>query len=174
MHSCVVADITLLVLTAAQLEERMHVDARGIDLAIGAKGSALQIILSSVYQLDVPTGSFAWSQAQQIASRPEVKLAMPLVIQDNYGGFRVVGTSHDYVRHYQGRLRDGELWSAPLQAVIGAEVAERTGMRVGWSLTVNHGPGNQTALAHIDNPFTVVGVLWPTGTVLDHLILTDV
>ena len=59
----------LLVLTAAQLEERMHVDARGIDLVVGAKGSALQIILSSVYQLDVPTGTIAWTAAQQIASR---------------------------------------------------------------------------------------------------------
>ena len=169
-----VAAITLLVLTAAQLEERMHVDARGIDLVVGAKGSALQIILSSVYQLDVPTGSFGWSQAQMISSRPEVKQAFPLVIQDNYLGFRVIGTSPDYVRHHGGRLRDGALWSAPLQAVIGDEVAQRTGMRVGWSLTVNHGAGHQTALAHNENPFTVVGVLWPTGTVLDHLILTDV
>ena len=169
-----VAAITLLVLTAAQLEERMHVDARGIDLVVGAKGSALQIILSSVYQLDVPTGSVPWTQAQQIASRPEVKVWMPLVIQDNYAGFRVIGTNHEYVRHHGGRIRDGQLWSGPLQAVIGAEVAERTGMRVDWSLTVNHGAGHQTALAHADNPFKVVGVLWPTGTVLDHLILTDV
>jgi len=169
-----VAAITLLVLTAAQLEERMHVDARGIDLVVGAKGSALQIILSSVYQLDVPTGAFPWSQAQQIASRPEVKLAMPVVIQDNYMGFRVIGTSHDYIRHYGGRIRDGALWSGPLQAVIGAEVATQTGMRVDWSVTVNHGAGHQTALAHNENPLKVVGVLWPTGTVLDHLILTDV
>ncbi|HEX2829922.1 MAG TPA: FtsX-like permease family protein [Burkholderiales bacterium] len=169
-----VAAITLLVLTAAQLEDRMHVDARGIDLVVGSKGSALQIILSSVYQLDVPTGAFGWTQAQQIASRPEVKQALPIVIQDNYLGFRVIGTTHDYISHYGGRLRDGALWSGPLQAVIGDEVAARTGMRVGWSLTVNHGPGHQTALAHNENPFTVVGVLWPTGTVLDHLILTDV
>ena len=169
-----VAAITLLVLTAAQLEERMHVDARGIDLVVGAKGSALQIILSSVYQLDVPTGSIGWDQAQQIATRPEVKLAMPVAITDNYAGFRVIGTTHDYVRHYRGRLRDGEMWKAPLQAVIGAEVAARTPLRVGWSLTVNHGAASETQLAHSENPFTVVGVLWATGTVLDHLILTDV
>jgi putative ABC transport system permease protein len=169
-----VAAITLLVLTAAQLEERMHVDARGIDLVVGAKGSALQIILSSVYQLDVPTGTLTWTQAQQIASRPEVKLAMPVAIMDNYEGFRVVGTTHDYVKHYQGRLRDGQLWSAPMQAVIGAEVAARTRMQVGWSLTVTHGAAARYAAAHIEHPFTVVGVLWPTGNVLDHLILTDV
>jgi putative ABC transport system permease protein len=169
-----VAAITLLVLTAEQLEERMHVDSRGIDLVVGAKGSALQIILSSVYQLDVPTGSIPWGQALQIAAKPEVKQAIPISLADNYDGFRVVGTTHDYIRQYDARLREGELWHAPLQAVIGAEVAARTRLRAGWSLTVNHGTAHQTAAPHTDYPLNVVGVLWPTGTVLDHLILTDV
>jgi putative ABC transport system permease protein len=78
-----VAAITLLVLTAEQLEERMHVDSRGIDLVVGAKGSALQIILSSVYQLDVPTGTIPWGQALQIAAKPEVKQAIPIALADN-------------------------------------------------------------------------------------------
>ncbi|MDB5901867.1 MAG: hypothetical protein JWM26_745 [Betaproteobacteria bacterium] len=169
-----VAAITLLVLTAEQLEERMHVDSRGIDLVVGAKGSALQIILSSVYQLDVPTGSIPWGQALQIAAKPEVKQAIPIALADNYEGFRVVGTTHDYVMQYDARLREGELWHAPLEAVIGAEVAARTSLRAGWSLTVNHGMARQSEAPHTDYPFKVVGVLWPTGTVLDHLILTDV
>jgi putative ABC transport system permease protein len=169
-----VAAITLLVLTAEQLEERMHVDSRGIDLVVGAKGSALQIILSSVYQLDVPTGSIPWGQALQIAAKPEVKQAIPIALADNYEGFRVVGTTHDYVRQYDARLREGELWHGPLQAVIGAEVAARTSLRVGWSLTVNHGMARESEAPHTDYPLKVVGVLWPTGTVLDHLILTDV
>jgi putative ABC transport system permease protein len=169
-----VAAITLLVLTAEQLEERMHVDSRGIDLVVGAKGSALQIILSSVYQLDVPTGTIPWGQALQIAAKPEVKQAIPIALADNYDGFRVVGTTHDYVRQYDARLREGALWQGPFEAVIGAEVAARTQLRVGWSLTVNHGMARQAESPHTDHPFKVVGVLWPTGTVLDHLILTDV
>ena len=52
-----IATITLLLLATSQLEERMQRDARGIDLVVGAKGSPMQIILSSIYQLDVPTGT---------------------------------------------------------------------------------------------------------------------
>ena len=56
-----VATITLLLLATSQLEERMQRDARGIDLVVGAKGSPMQIILSSIYQLDVPTGNVPWN-----------------------------------------------------------------------------------------------------------------
>ena len=62
-----IATITLLLLTTSQLEERMQRDARGIDLVVGAKGSPMQIILSSIYQLDVPTGNVSWKQAQELA-----------------------------------------------------------------------------------------------------------
>ena len=54
-----VATITLLLLATSQLEERMQRDARGIDLVVGAKGSPMQIILSSIYHLDVPTGNIS-------------------------------------------------------------------------------------------------------------------
>ena len=62
-----VATITLLLLATSQLEERMQRDARGIDLVVGAKGSPMQIILSSIYHLDVPTGNISWKQAQEVA-----------------------------------------------------------------------------------------------------------
>lgn len=168
-----VAAITLLLLTAEQMEERMHIDARGIDLVVGAKGSALQIILSSVYQLDVPTGTIAWSQAQQIARKPEVKKAIPIAVADNYHGFRVVGTSPDYVAHYQAQFRDGALWRSPFEAVVGSEAAVRTRLRVGSTFAAAHGTGHQNDPVH--GPlYRVAGVLSPTGTVLDHLILVDV
>ena len=168
-----VAAITLLLLTADQLEGRMSLDARGIDLVVGPKGSALQIILSSVYQLDVPAGTIPWSRAQEIAKKPEVKKAIPLALADNYRGIRVVGTTYDYVTHYDGRLRDGRLWQAPFEAVTGSEAAARAQLRVGSTFVAAHGTTHETELVHDEHPYRVVGVLWPTGTVLDHLILTD-
>ena len=168
-----VSAVTLLVLTAQQLETRMHLDSRGIDLVVGAKGSALQIVLSSVYQLDVPTGAIAWSEARQIAQKPEVREAIPLAITDHYRGFRVVGTTHDYVSHYDATLRDGELWHSEFEAVLGSEAAARTGLRVGSTFSATHGAEHQHNLAHDEHMYRVVGVLGATGTVLDHLIVTD-
>ena len=52
-----VATLVILVLFSSQLSERFARDAQGIDLVVGAKGSPLQLILSSIYQVDVPTGN---------------------------------------------------------------------------------------------------------------------
>lgn len=170
-----IATITLLMLASSQLEERMHRDARGIDLVVGAKGSPMQIILSSIYQLDVPTGNIAWKQAQELAKHRGVKKTLPLAMGDNFKGFRIVGTNHDYVTHYGAELREGRLWSAPLEAVLGAEVARQSGLGVGATFSGAHGMGGGGGEhLHEEHPYRVTGVLRPTGTVADRIVLTDV
>jgi putative ABC transport system permease protein len=170
-----VATITLLLLTTHQLEERMHRDARGIDLVVGAKGSPMQIILSSIYQLDVPTGNIPWRQAQELIAHRGVKQAIPLALGDNYQGFRIVGTSHSYVTHYGGELREGRLWQAPLEAVLGSDVAARSGLAIGATFMGAHGLGGGGSGEHLhdEHPYRVVGILRPTGSVVDRIVLTD-
>jgi putative ABC transport system permease protein len=169
-----IATIALLMLASGQLEERMHRDARGIDLVVGAKGSPMQIILSSIYQLDVPTGNIPWKQARELAKHRGVKRALPLAMGDNHRGFRIVGTNHEYVAHYGGELRDGRLWSAPLEAVLGSEVAAQTGLAVGASFAGAHGLKGDSEHMHEEHPYRVVGVLRPTGSVIDRIVMTDV
>ncbi len=170
-----VAMITLLLLTTSQLEERMQSDARGIDLVVGAKGSPMQIILSSIYHLDVPTGNVSWKQAQELARHRMVKKMIPLALGDNHEGFRIVGTHHDYVVHYGARLAQGRLWEKPLEAVLGADVAARTGLGPGANFVGAHGLGGSAGEhMHGEHPYRVVGVLAPSGTVVDRVILTDV
>jgi len=170
-----IATITLLLLTTSQLEERMHRDARGIDLVVGAKGSPMQIILSSIYQLDVPTGNVSWKQAQELARHRMVKKVIPLALGDNHKGFRIVGTHHDYVAHYGARLAQGRLWQAPLEAVLGAEVAAATGLKLDATFFGAHGLGGREGEhMHEMHPYRVVGVFAPTGSVVDRIVLTDV
>ena len=169
-----IATITLLLIASSQLEERMMRDARGIDLVVGAKGSPMQIILSSIYQLDVPTGNIPLKQAQELAKHRGVKQALPLAMGDNFRGFRIVGTNHDYVKHYGAELREGRLWSAPLEAVLGADVAKETGLAVGGTFTGAHGVKGDSEHMHDEHPYKVVGVFKPSGTVVDRIVLTDV
>ena len=172
-----IATITLLLLATSQLEERMQRDARGIDLVVGAKGSPMQIILSSIYQLDVPTGNVSWKQAQELARHRAVKKMIPLALADNYRGFRIVGTNHDYAEHYGVRLAQGRLWQAPLEAVLGAEIAARTGLAMDATFIGAHGMGageREGDVMHETHSYRVVGVLAPTGTVVDRVVLTDV
>lgn len=168
-----IGTITLLLLATTQLDQRMRRDAQGIDLVIGAKGSPLQIILSAIYHLDVPTGNIAYTQAKEIAAHRAVKKTIPLALGDSYRGFRIAGTTHGYVEHYGATLAAGRLWEKPLDAVIGAEVAARTGHGPGAKFAGAHGLGDGGD-AHEGADYVVVGVLATSGTVLDRLVLTSV
>ena len=168
-----VGTIIALILTLAQAEERMERDTAGVDLVIGAKGSPLQLILSSVFQMDIPTGNVPVAEAAPIISAPQVKLAIPLALGDSFKTFRIVGTEPVYADLYGATLLEGRLWAKPLEAVVGAEVARLTGLRIGQRFAGSHGltEGGET---HAGHPYIVVGLLKSTGTVADRLILTSV
>lgn len=169
-----VAAVTLLLLSSGQLEERVYRDARGIDLVVGAKGSPTQIILSSIYELDVPTGSISWSEAQEIAKHHGVRKAIPLALGDTYAGFRIAATSQDYVTHYGAQVLEGRLWHAPMEAVLGADVAASTRGRIGSTFVATHGLIGSAGEPHADHTYRIVGVLARTGSVIDQLVVTDV
>jgi len=168
-----VATITVLILVTAQLENRMGRDARGIDLVAGAKGSPMQLVLSAVFHLDAPTGNIPLAEANALAKQRFVKKAIPLALGDSYKSFRIVGSNHEYPAHYGARVADGRLWSAPMEATLGAEVAARAKLAVGAKFAGAHGLG-EGGDEHENEPYQVVGVLAPTGTVIDRLILTSV
>jgi len=168
-----VGTITLLALVTNQIEDRMRRDAEGFDLVIGAKGSPMQIILSSIYALDVPTGNIPLEQAKELAKHRMVKQAIPLALGDSFKGFRIVGVPTDYIAHYRGEVSAGRLYAKPMEAVLGATVARETALTPGAQFTGVHGLDGGGE-AHDDKPYTVVGVLARTGTVLDRLVLTAV
>ena len=169
-----VGTIVVLMLLSAQFKAHLQRDVAGIDLVVGAKGSPLQLILSSVYHVDIPTGNILLSDAQAIAQHPMVAATIPLALGDAVQGFRIVGTDHSYIAHYRAELAAGELWQQPFQAMLGAAVAQRTEFEIGAEFIGSHGLGGSGLLGHDEHPFQVVGILKPTGTVLDRLVLTAV
>jgi putative ABC transport system permease protein len=108
-----VAVIVVVLLLRAQLEARMVGDTRGIDLVVGAKGSPLQLVLSAVYQIDVPAGNISLAEARRLARHPLVGSSVPMALGDAVAGFRIVGTTHEYVGWYGGRVEEGRLWRSP-------------------------------------------------------------
>lgn len=169
-----VATMVILVLFSAQLGERFQRDAEGIDLVVGAKGSPLQLILSSIYQVDAPTGNIPLETVDMLRRDPTVGQVIPLALGDSFRGFRIVGTEPSYIAHYQGVLAAGRGWDKPFETVIGAEVARRTGAGLGQKFVGSHGLAGGGGHEHAEHPFVVTGVLAPTGTVMDRLILTSV
>jgi len=167
-----VAMIVVLLLVNAQLQNEFANNLRGIDLVVGAKGSPMQLILSSVFHLDVPNGNIPLAQAERLSKHPMVREAIPLALGDNYRGFRIVGTTQAYPEHYRARLKaGGRYFNKEMEAVLGAEVAERCGLKPGDRFAGSHGLA-MGGEVHAQFPYTVVGILEPTDSVLDRLVLT--
>ena len=156
-----------------QFEKKMNQDAAGIDLVVGAKGSPLQLILAGVYHIDFPTGNIPMEEAQKLSRNRLVKNIIPMALGDNYQGFRIVGTNYDYPALYEATLADGSLWQKPFEVVLGSEVSEKSGYKVGDEFIGSHGI-SVGSHEHDANKFKVVGVLDRKGNVLDRLILTSV
>lgn len=170
-----VASLTILLLASSQLTERLQRNAQGIDLVVGAKGSPLQLILSSVYQMDQPTGNIPLASIDMLRRDPGVAAVVPLALGDNFRGYRIVGTEPSYAGLYDAEMREGRMFSEHGEAVMGAEVAGKLGASVGQKFVGSHGLGDdEGAGEHHAHPFTTVGILKPTGTVIDRLILTSV
>ncbi|MGX9782637.1 FtsX-like permease family protein [Janthinobacterium lividum] len=168
-----IAMMTFILGVSSQLEEHAERDAQGIDLVVGAKGSPLQLILSSVYHADIPTGNIPDGALAALAAQPLVKSAIPLALGDNFHGFRIVGSTTALLDHYGAHLAQGKLFTQAMQAVFGARAARETGATLGASFAGSHGLAAGGEL-HEHAPYTVTGILAPTGTVLDRLILTPV
>ena len=168
-----IATVVVVLLFERELEGRLGRDARGVDLVVGAKGSGLQLVLSAVFHIDVPTGNVRLPELREIARHPMVAGVIPLSLGDAYRGFRIVGTTHAYPNHYDARLAEGRLWERAMEAVAGAHAARETGLRTGNSFVGSHGLEGDSGFHHDEQPYRVVGVLKETGTVLDRLILVD-
>ncbi len=173
------AAITLVLLVSTQLDRAFERDLEGIDLVVGAKGSPLQLILAGVFHIDVPTGNIPLQEVQALQQNPLVAQVVPLSLGDSYQGYRIVGTTPDYVAHYRATLAEGTLWQQPMDAVLGASAARGIVKQghadqplAGATFIGSHGLGGG-GHAHGDHPYRVSGVLAPCGCVLDRLILTS-
>ena len=163
--------ISLLLLLNKQLDDQFRKNIKGIDMVLGAKGSPLQLILSSIYQIDSPVGNIPLDEAQRLTRNPMIKTAIPLAMGDNYRSFRIVGTNKKYLDHFDATVGQGRLFEKDLEVVIGPRVAEGAGLKLGDTFSGAHGL-DQEGEKHAGSNYTVVGVLNATNTVTDQLILT--
>lgn len=167
--------IVMLLLFNKQLKDNFDRNLAGIDLVIGAKGSPLQLILNSMYHIDAPTGNIAIEDVKPFLNprHPLIKAAIPLSLGDSYRGYRIVGTSPEFMDLYGLTLREGSMWATDFEVVIGHLVAKLANVRIGETFQSTHGLDDNPDLEHDHHTsFRVVGILDQTGTVGDQLILT--
>ncbi len=164
--------------------ERLRTEAResfantlsGTDLIVGARSGPVQLLLYAVFRIGDATNNISWKSYQDIADLPKVAWAVPISLGDSHRGFRVLGTTPAYFEHYRYardrelEITDGQRFSDLYDAVLGAEVAEKLGYRIGGSIIVAHGASDVSFARHDDKPFQVVGILARTGTPVDRTV----
>ena len=148
----------------------------GTDLIVGARSGPIQLLLYSVFRIGNPTNNISWSSWRAIADHPKVAWAIPLSLGDSHRGFRVLGTTLDYFKHFRYardrglEVAQGKVFNDLYDAVLGAEVAEALGYRIGDPIVIAHGAGDVSFARHEDKPFRVVGILARTGTPVDRTV----
>lgn len=165
--------ITVLLLVTDQLENKLSSNSKDIDLVVGAKGSPLQLILSSVYHVDFPTGNILKKDADALAKNPMVKRAVPLAMGDNFEGNRIIGTDTSFAGLYGLKIKEGRFWQKDFEVTVGAEVASAHQLKIGSRFYGAHGLVSN-ADVHRNRAYTVTGILQPQGNVTDHLVLTTI
>ena len=146
------------------------------DLIVGARSSQINLLLYSVFRLGDATNNVSWRTFERLAKHRDVAWAIPLSLGDSHRGFRVLGTNQTYFRHYRfGHDQPLEFAAGePLQdlydTVIGAEVARQLGYVLGDRIVIAHGLGSASFSQHKNKPFTITGILRPTGTPVDRTV----
>ena len=164
--------------------ERLRTEARagfantlsGTDLIVGSRSGPVQLLLYSVFRIGDPTNNISWRSYQEIAALPQVAWTVPISLGDSHRGFRVVGTTQDYFKHYRYArdrslvVKAGKVFDDLYDAVVGAEVASALGYKVGDEIVLAHGASDVRFTRHDDKPFRIAGILARTGTPVDRSV----
>ena len=164
--------------------ERLRTEARasfentlsGTDLIVGARSGPVQLLLYAVFRIGDATNNISWQSYQDIAAHPKVVWTVPISLGDSHRGFRVLGTTSAYFEHYRYArdrrlvIAEGQQFADLYDAVLGAEVAEKLGYKIGDSIIVAHGASDVSFARHDDKPFRVVGIIGRTGTPVDRSV----
>ena len=148
----------------------------GTDLIVGARGGSLQLLLYSVFRIGNAPNNLTWESYQDFKKNPRVSWTIPFSLGDSHHGYRVLGTNLDYFKQFRYgnkqllQFEKGEPFSKVFHAVIGSEVARKLGYQINQKVIESHGIGKATFLKHDDRPFTIVGILAPTGTPVDQTV----
>ena len=189
-----------------EMEETYRRPSRGYQLVVGPTGSALQIVLNTVFHVDQSPGLIPYSIQKEFEDNPrDVRLAIPYAVGDSFRGFRVVATTngifspvfphppgdvtkklargrpfkysdhalqHAFESLVAGTAHEHEGHRHTFEAVVGWEVADKLGLKLGDRIEPTHGVEGEEEHDH-EHLWDVVGVLKRSGTPVDRVVFIN-
>jgi putative ABC transport system permease protein len=173
-----------LFVTVAHLSDAMQrgiiraSDPFGV-LVVGAKGSAQQLVMSTLLLQANPVGNIPHRVYAELAGDPRVALAVPIAMGDNVGGARIIGTDASFFQLRPSeqeppafQLATGTIFAKDFEAVLGSQAAAGLGLSIGDEFVPAHGVAPGLADDVHDIRHTVVGILRPSQTPYDNAVFT--
>ncbi|WP_286294816.1 ABC transporter permease [Vibrio apostichopi] len=148
----------------------------GTDLIVGGRSGQVNLLLYSVFRIGNATNNIDWKSYQEFSQHNAVKWAIPISLGDSHKGFRVMGTNHSYFENYRYgskqplTFQEGKEFNQLFDVVIGADVAKKLDYKIGDHIILAHGISDVAFSRHDNLPFTIVGILAPTGTPVDKTV----
>lgn len=160
----------------SDVREGFSQSVSGTDLIVGPRTGSTQLLLYSIFRIGQATNNMRWESVEALMAHRAVRWVVPISLGDSHHGFPVVGTSTAYFEHFRHgdgqalALAEGHRFEQLYEVVIGADVARQMGYHLGSRIVLSHGDGAFETNDHADKPFTVVGILAPTGTPVDRSV----
>ncbi len=159
-----------------QAEASFNRTVSGVDLIVGAPSGQMNLMLYSIFRMGSPTNNVEYDSFEMLENNEQVSWAIPIALGDSHHGYRVLGTNQTYFEQYKYgnkqhlAFADGEPFKGIFDTVIGADVAKKLGYKVGDKIVIAHGTGAVSFTNHDQSPFTITGILAPTGTPVDKTV----
>ncbi len=168
----ITASVALLAYNiSTQVSEGIVNTAAKYDIIIGPSGSATQLAMNTMFFTDKPLGTIPYALIDELNASGLVSEAIPFSMGDSYNAAPIVGTDARLLA--DKALKDGAMFEAPLEAVVGYDVAKASGLRPGDEIISSHGLSADGA-AHAEHPLKVTGILARTDTAYDNAVFTPV
>jgi putative ABC transport system permease protein len=153
-------------------ERQLALRAESSPLLIGAKGSALDLVMNSLYFGDEVPETITMAAAEQVMDT-DLAAPIPLYIRFHARGFPIVGTTLDYFDFRRLELSRGEMFTTIGQCVIGAEVAIKLNLEPGDSIVSS--PDTLFNIAGVyPLKMKITGALAPTHSADDLAVFVDI
>ena len=173
-----IGSITLILFLPAALNVLVGQSARELTaraeatpLLVGARGSPLELVLSSLYFESDNPALTTYAQAVRLGETG-LALPVPLYVRFQARGHPIVGTTLDYFELRRFRVATGRTMAVLGECVLGSAAAESLGLGPGDSLVSS--PESVFDLAGIyPLKMKVAGVLVPSYTADDRAVFVD-
>ena len=153
-------------------EQQLRSRAVETPLLLGARGSALDLVMNSLYFDDEIPQQISMRAVRQVEATG-LGFPIPLYVRFQSRGFPVVGTTLDYFDFRELQVAEGRMLAVLGESVIGAEVAERLEVGAGDDLVSS--PENLFDIAGIyPLKMKVTGVLARSHSPDDLAVFVDV